>query len=92
MLGNAWRTATVSKADGKELGQGEERWSRDKLSGKEATTQFIAVSCFASTPPLKPSLVLISLTWEVQFTLENFLLLLPRLHHHQLQQSCLQEP
>lgn len=65
----------MSKANGRELGQGEDKW--DKLAGKTAMTQFIAVSCFASTSPLKARLVLIPLTWEVQFTLENFLLLLP---------------
>jgi len=67
----------VSKSDGRELGHGEERWSRDKLAGKAATTQFIAVSCFASTPPLKSSLILVPLSWEVQFTLQILQLLLP---------------
>lgn len=75
----------MSKADGREPGQGEERWSRDKLSGNAAMTQFIAVSCFASTPSFKSSLVLIPPAWEVQFTVENFLPFLPLLHHHQLQ-------
>lgn len=64
----------MSKANGREPGQGEERWSGDKLVGKAAMTQFIAVFCFASTSPLRSNLGLILLTWEVQFILENFLL------------------
>lgn len=56
----------MPKKDGRELGQAEESWSRDKLSGKTARTQFIPVSCSVSTPPLKSCLDLIPLTWKVQ--------------------------
>lgn len=76
-------------ANGRELGQGEEWWSRDKLARQAAMPQFIAISHFASISPLKLSLAMIPLTWEVRFTLHNFLL--PPFTIQQLQQSCLQE-
>lgn len=94
MLGNAGEQPRCPKPTGRSWGK--ERRSRGKLPRKAARTQFITVSHFASTPPLKPSLVFVPLTWEVQFALENFLLPPPTIisyskapcRNHNFPQTC----
>lgn len=71
-LGSTWRTATVSQADG--AGRGKQEQGQ---AAREGSSHPIHCSCFASTPPPRAKPRWIPLTWEAQFTLENFLLLLP---------------
>lgn len=50
-LGSTWRTATVSQADG--AGRGKQEQGQ---AAREGSSHPIHCSCFASTPPLEPSL------------------------------------
>lgn len=50
-LGSTWRTATVSQANG--AGRGKQEQGQ---AAREGSSHPIHCSCFASTPPLEPSL------------------------------------